>query len=110
MCGPNLCIDLSNPVNATLNTVGGNKIFIVTGDRIIVIRTSTTAFTTLTSICTHAGCAVRYVLTSNSFACPCHGSKFAIDGAVTMGPAARPLKTYANTFDDAAMMVTVMLA
>jgi len=110
MCGPNLCIDLANAANTSLGTVGGSRIFAITGDTLIVIRTSTTEFSVLSNVCTHARCAVRYVTGSNSFACPCHGSKFAITGAVTNGPANRPLKTYTNTFDSAASTVTVMLA
>jgi Rieske Fe-S protein len=109
LCGPNLCVDLMNPVNAQLNTVGGSRIFVITGDRVIVVRTSQTEFSTLSDVCTHNGCGVRYVVGSNSFACPCHGSKFAIDGSVNMGPATRPLKVYANTFDSATSTVTVML-
>jgi cytochrome b6-f complex iron-sulfur subunit len=41
-------------------------------------------------ICTHLGCIVKP--TANGFECPCHGSAFARDGAVTRGPAPRPLR------------------
>ncbi len=40
-------------------------------------------------ICTHLGCVVKP--TPEGFACPCHGSGFAKDGAVTKGPAPKPL-------------------
>lgn len=40
-------------------------------------------------ICTHLGCVIKP--TANGFECPCHGSAFAHDGAVTRGPAPRAL-------------------
>jgi Rieske Fe-S protein len=46
----------------------------------------------LSTICTHAGCEVRVLL--NSFECPCHGSAYAVDGAVEEGPASRPLQRF----------------
>lgn len=39
--------------------------------------------------CTHAGCAV--VIKDGAIECPCHGSKFQLDGAVDRGPATEPL-------------------
>lgn len=40
-------------------------------------------------VCTHLGCIVQP--SSEGFNCPCHGSRFAKDGAVTRGPAPVPL-------------------
>ena len=37
--------------------------------------------------CPHAGCMVDYEKESNEFVCPCHQSKFNIDGEVIQGPA-----------------------
>jgi cytochrome b6-f complex iron-sulfur subunit len=45
----------------------------------------------LSSICTHLGCMTRFDATGPGFACPCHGSRFGIDGHVAAGPAPRPL-------------------
>jgi len=39
--------------------------------------------------CTHLGCRVRPM--AEGFLCPCHGSRYAADGRVLGGPAARPL-------------------
>lgn len=36
-------------------------------------------------ICTHLGCIVKSG--SDGFECPCHGSRFTLDGEVTKGPA-----------------------
>lgn len=51
----------------------------------------------LSGRCTHQGCAVR--VASNQLRCPCHGSTFALDGAVQNGPAQRPLRRLHLRFD-----------
>jgi Rieske Fe-S protein len=41
--------------------------------------------------CTHMGCLVRFNAAERSWDCPCHGSRFAVDGSVLEGPAVHPL-------------------
>jgi cytochrome b6-f complex iron-sulfur subunit len=48
-------------------------------------------FRALSSVCTHLGCVTRHQPGSNIIACPCHGSRFSLDGEVLAGPAPRPL-------------------
>jgi len=45
--------------------------------------------------CTHLGCAYHWEDHGSQFVCPCHGSRFAIDGKVIEGPASRPLDRWA---------------
>jgi glycine/D-amino acid oxidase-like deaminating enzyme/nitrite reductase/ring-hydroxylating ferredoxin subunit len=42
--------------------------------------------------CTHLGCLLRFNGAETSWDCPCHGSRFDVDGAVLEGPASRPLR------------------
>ncbi len=53
----------------------------------------------MSAVCTHAGCLLddgaQTILAGLS--CPCHGSHFDGDGAVTRGPAYTPLQHYAVT-------------
>ncbi len=42
--------------------------------------------------CTHLGCIVRHEPEAACWQCPCHGSRFSIDGEVLQGPAIKPLE------------------
>ncbi len=45
----------------------------------------------LSAVCTHLGCIARYKSDEKVIACPCHGSRFDLEGNVVHGPAPRPL-------------------
>ncbi|RMF43668.1 MAG: ubiquinol-cytochrome c reductase iron-sulfur subunit, partial [Deltaproteobacteria bacterium] len=44
----------------------------------------------LSLVCTHLGCTVKVL--PDGLACPCHGSRFDLTGAVVSGPAPRALE------------------
>ena len=44
--------------------------------------------------CPHAGCNVNYDKDSNQFICPCHQSRFDLQGKVLQGPAESNLAPY----------------
>ncbi|MEA2387834.1 MAG: hypothetical protein QOG41_607, partial [Thermoleophilaceae bacterium] len=43
--------------------------------------------------CTHLGCLLRFNSAERSWDCPCHGSRFDVDGEVLEGPAVHPLES-----------------
>ena len=55
----------------------------------------------LSAVCTHLGCITRFVSDENVIACPCHGSRFDLEGNVLHGPAPRPLPWLEVTADEA---------
>ncbi|PXX62352.1 Rieske-like 2Fe-2S protein [Nocardia tenerifensis] len=66
--------------------VGGG---VIVGDT-VVTQPSAGTFVGLSAICTHAGCTVSSV-SGGTINCPCHGSKYRLDGTVSHGPAPRAL-------------------
>src|SRR5579862_5437390 len=55
--------------------------------------------------CTHLGCAYHWEEERNQFVCPCHASRFSIDGRVLGGPAARPLDRYVVSVENSKVMI-----
>lgn len=45
----------------------------------------------VSAVCTHEGCLVRFNRAQTSWDCPCHGSRFSVDGGVLSGPAVQAL-------------------
>jgi len=62
---------------------------------ILVNRAANDQFFGLRARCTHMGC----VIPTFGGSCPCHGSRFNIDGTVAQGPASSPLTRYPTSFD-----------
>ncbi|MEJ8279169.1 Rieske (2Fe-2S) protein [Pseudonocardia spirodelae] len=68
--------------------VGGGKIY--SEEQVVVTQPTQGQYTGLSAICPHQGCTVSQV-TGGQIVCPCHNSRFSLDGAVVDGPAQRPL-------------------
>ncbi|CAN5907492.1 Rieske (2Fe-2S) protein [soil metagenome] len=93
-CSGGQCLDLTDPVNAPLTASGGALVIPTADDIVMVIRISDTQLLAVSAICTHRGCELAYDVAGNKLVCPCHGSEFDATGAVTKGPAVRPIKVY----------------
>jgi glycine/D-amino acid oxidase-like deaminating enzyme/nitrite reductase/ring-hydroxylating ferredoxin subunit len=74
--------DLPAGQGAVVHRSGSNVAAFRDDDGVLIERDAT---------CTHLGCLVSFNPAERSWDCPCHGSRFALDGSVIVGPAVRPL-------------------
>lgn len=68
--------------------LAAGEAFVPPGRAVAIFRDGEGVYA-ISQICTHLGCVVK--TNAEGFECPCHGSKFHADGAVSRGPAPRPL-------------------
>lgn len=61
---------------------------------VLVANTSSQGLRAFDAYCPHAGCEVAWVDGEDSVVCPCHLSRFAVDGTVTHPPAVVDIDTY----------------
>lgn len=76
-------------------------------DGVIVSRRQGTV-RAFSSRCPHLGCEITREL-DGLLVCPCHGSRFAIDGSVASGPALRSLEPLSCAVDPSTGAITVLL-
>ena len=60
--------------------------------KLAVYRDEQGALHALSAVCTHLGCIVHWNSLERTWDCPCHGSRFGVDGAVLNGPAVSGLE------------------
>jgi glycine/D-amino acid oxidase-like deaminating enzyme/nitrite reductase/ring-hydroxylating ferredoxin subunit len=63
----------------------------VDGEMVACFRDAAGAMHAVSATCTHLGCIVEWNDAERSWDCPCHGSRFDVDGAVLHAPATEPL-------------------
>lgn len=72
--------------------LGHGGIVEIDGERLAAYRSAEGELFALSPVCTHMGCLVHWNEVETTWDCPCHGSRFAVDGTVVDGPALVPLK------------------
>lgn len=70
---------------------GQGGVVAIGGHRCAAYRDDAGDLHTRSATCTHLGCIVGFNDADKTWECPCHGSRFAIDGTVLQGPALKPL-------------------
>lgn len=78
--------------SAAALAAGEGAIVIEDGRKLAVHRRADGSLIRLSAICPHLGCVVHWNSLEKSWDCPCHGSRFAVTGAVLNGPAVSALK------------------
>jgi nitrite reductase/ring-hydroxylating ferredoxin subunit len=63
----------------------------IDGEPVAAYRDEAGELHAVSAVCTHVGCLVRWNNAERTWDCPCHGSRFGVDGSVIGGPANRPL-------------------
>jgi glycine/D-amino acid oxidase-like deaminating enzyme/nitrite reductase/ring-hydroxylating ferredoxin subunit len=71
---------------------GEGRIVGRSGDQTAVYRDPQGEVHAVSARCTHLGCIVSWDPAETSWDCPCHGSRFSVDGEVIQGPAVRNLE------------------
>lgn len=61
------------------------------GDKVAAYRDDDGKLHCVSTTCTHLGCHVAFNTAERTWDCPCHGSRFDIDGRVLQGPAVADL-------------------
>ena len=79
-------------------------VLVLPKQRIYVVR-SAEGFYALSSTCTHLGCMTRYDEAKHEIDCPCHGSRFRLDGQVLQSPAPRALPRLSITLEQGVLYV-----
>ena len=81
--------------------VTGNDEVNQTGDWSYLVVNTGTELHCVDAFCPHAACTLAYVADDREVECPCHGSRFATDGALLGGPAQVGLTKYPVTLTPA---------
>jgi Rieske Fe-S protein len=76
-------------VSVAASEVPADGALLFNRERVAVVRTEQ-GYHAMSLVCTHLGCTVTAA--ENTFACPCHGSRFDRQGRVLSGPATVALR------------------
>jgi len=66
---------------------GEGKTVVLKGEKFAVYRDEAGELHQVSAVCTHMKCIVNWNKEQKSWDCPCHGSRFTVDGQVIEGPA-----------------------
>ncbi|MEH6641859.1 FAD-dependent oxidoreductase [Vreelandella glaciei] len=70
---------------------GQGKVVSAGGEKLAIYRDETGKLSALSAICPHMMCLVHWNGVEASWDCPCHGSRFDLEGEVSEGPSLHPL-------------------
>lgn len=87
----------------TMLPVGGAQI--IQDRTLIMIARDAGGYMAMEARCSHAGCAVRINSGAGTYDCPCHGSRFSLNGSVLQGPAVTPMRHLAMCRDGQTLVV-----
>lgn len=71
---------------------GEAKVIEINGEKAAVYRDDKGTIHAVSAVCTHMGCIVGWDQAEKTWDCPCHGSRYTLDGKVIHGPASKDLE------------------
>jgi nitrite reductase/ring-hydroxylating ferredoxin subunit len=118
--GPGLGVLRIKPASfpALANAGGSIQLQFIEGFNPLTLnRINADRFIALNSTCSHAGCSVaRFIVGNNRMQCPCHGSRYDIEGRVfrdafgnSTEPAPDDLERYTTQYDQASGLISISL-
>jgi glycine/D-amino acid oxidase-like deaminating enzyme/nitrite reductase/ring-hydroxylating ferredoxin subunit len=81
-----------NPPDADTLAPGEGGIVKLDGDKVAAYRHEDGSITAVSPVCRHVGCLVSFNTAERSWDCPCHGSRYTLDGKVIQGPSVHDLE------------------
>ena len=100
--GVNFSIDLNSNLKTLFSALINSGVIVVR----IGTGNTTSDFTAVQSACTHQGTTIDYNSNLGHFLCSGHGSEFANNGTVLVGPATVALKQYSIAISGTMLTVT----
>jgi Rieske Fe-S protein len=97
--GSSIILDLTQPENQPLATVGGTIALDANSldpQGILLCRSGPASVLAFSRKCTHLGCTIGAFQNSIS-TCPCHGSQYDTQGGVVRGSSQSPLRQHTAT-------------
>jgi glycine/D-amino acid oxidase-like deaminating enzyme/nitrite reductase/ring-hydroxylating ferredoxin subunit len=87
------------PINTSVDTLkpGEGRLVRIRGEKVAAARDREGTLHLISPTCTHLGCEVAWNVAEQTWDCPCHGSRYDVDGTVLHGPATAPLSRVSNT-------------
>lgn len=70
---------------------GEGKILRKGAEKVAAYRDEEGELHAVSAVCTHLGCVVQWNAAEKSWDCPCHASRFDVDGGILQGPAVKDL-------------------
>lgn len=90
-----------------LEKEGGAVALKLKGRTVLFVRDGASSVRAVNPTCTHKQCTVEYRPAEKHFECPCHHSRYSIEGKVLNGPAPKDLETYPAELSGDRIVVTL---
>lgn len=103
---PNVLLEPPTTFKAgSLDLFSPNSVTVDKEQKVYIVRAREGFFYAMSAVCTHLGCITNLKADTNEIACPCHGSRFDIEGNVTHGPAPHSLPRFSVRISESGILI-----